>query len=114
MDISQILKIIAAISTIIVGLVSLIRPRSVQGFTGLEAHGGRGITEIRAILGAFFVGLGIMSFVYNSSQTYGMLGFTYLIIAGVRFISMFLDGSVERSNIISVISEVILGVFLVL
>lgn len=113
MDISQILKIFAAVSTIIVGLVSMLRPRSVHGFTGLDAPSGRGITEIRAILGAFFVGLGIMPLVYNSPQTYGMLGFTYLIVAGVRFVSMFLDGSVERSNIISVISEVILGIFLV-
>jgi hypothetical protein len=49
------LQILAAIGTILTGLVSLIRPRSVQGFTGLRADGGRGITEIRAVLGGFFV-----------------------------------------------------------
>lgn len=114
MDILRILKIIAAGSTILVGLVSLFRPRSVQGFTGLMAPAGRGITEIRAILGAFFVGLGIMPLVYDTPQTYGMLGFTYLIVALVRFVSMFVDGSVEGSNVISVISEIILGIILVL
>ena len=34
----RILQIIAAIGTIVTGLVSLIWPRSVQGFTGLSAE----------------------------------------------------------------------------
>ena len=42
------------------------------------------------------------------------LGITYLVVAGVRLISMFIDKSVERSNVISVITEVIMGVILVL
>ena len=53
----QILKIIAAVATIITGLVSLFWPEKVSGFTGLEPRGGRGITEIRTILGVLFVGL---------------------------------------------------------
>ena len=44
---------------------------------------------------------------------YLMLGFTYLVVAGVRTVSMFVDGSVVQSNIISIVSEVILGVILV-
>src|SRR5690606_5901388 len=53
-----VLKVIAAALTIVTGLVSLVRPRSVTGFTGLQPVGGRGVTEIRAVLGGFFIGLG--------------------------------------------------------
>jgi len=42
------------------------------------------------------------------------LGIAYLVVATVRTISMFVDKSVVQSNVISVITEVILGVILVL
>jgi len=110
----QVLQIIAAVGTIATGLVSLIGPRSVTGFTGLSPNGGRGITEIRAVLGGFFVALGVVPLVFNQQGMYLMLGITYLVVGAVRTASMFLDKSVERSNIISVIVEIIFGVILVL
>lgn len=110
----QVLQIIAAVGTIITGLVSLIVPRSVQGFIGLNAPGGRGITEIRAVLGGFFIALGATPLIFGSQDMYLMLGIAYLVVAAVRTVSMFLDKSVLQSNIISVITEVILGVILVL
>jgi hypothetical protein len=58
MDALQIVQIIFAIATIATGLVSLAVPRSVRGFTGLDGSNARGITEIRAILGGAFIGLG--------------------------------------------------------
>jgi hypothetical protein len=110
----QVLQIIAAVGTIATGLVSLIAPRSVTGFTGLSPNGGRGITEIRAVLGGFFVALGVVPLVFSQPAMYLMLGITYLVVAAVRTVSMFLDKSVERSNTISVIVEIIFGVILVL
>lgn len=110
----QVLKIFAAVGTIVTGLVSLVAPRSVTGFTGLSPTGGRGITEIRAVLGGFFVALGVIPLVFAEPGMYLMLGITYLVVAAVRTASMFLDDSVERSNIISVVVEIIFGVILVL
>jgi hypothetical protein len=110
----NILKIIVAIGTVLTGLVSLVRPEAVTGFTGLRAEGGRGITEIRAILGAFFIGLGVMALYFRSPQPYTMLGVTYLLVGVVRFISMFVDKSVVQSNIISVIVEIVFGIILVI
>jgi len=43
-----------------------------------------------------------------------MLGIMYFAIAGVRAISMVTDKSVEQSNIISLVVEIIFGVILVL
>ena len=114
MTILQILKIIAAVGTIATGLVSLIWPRSVTGFTGVSPTGPRGITEIRAVLGGFFIALGAIPLILNEPATYQMLGITYLVVALVRTASMIIDKSVVQSNIISVAVEVIFGVILVL
>ena len=114
MNILRILQILAVIITIVTGLVSLLWPRSVQGFTGLTAPDGRGITEIRSILGALFIGLGIAVLLLGTPETYQMLGIMYLAIAIVRFISIFLDKSSVQSNWISLVVEIIFGIILVL
>jgi hypothetical protein len=110
----QILKIVGAIGTILTGLISLIRPRAIRGFTGLVADGGRGITEIRSILGGVFVGLGVAPFILNQPSAYQVLGIMYLVVGAIRLASMFFDRSVVQSNIISLIVEVIFGIILVL
>ena len=110
----QILQIIAAIGTLLTGAVSLFKPESVTGFTGLCPEGGRGITEIRSILGGLFIALGVFPLIVNSPVAYTMLGVTYLGIAAVRAVSMFTDKSVVQSNIISLIVEIIFGVILVI
>ncbi len=109
-----ILKIIAGVVTIGTGLLALIKPTSIYDFTGLMAKGGRGITEIRSIFGGLFIALGGFALFYRTHETFSMLGFMYLVIAAVRAISMVIDRSVERSNIISLIVEIVFGVILVL
>jgi hypothetical protein len=110
----DILKIFAAIATILTGAVSILWPLKVLGFTGLDVNGGRGITEIRTILGALFIGLGAAVLYFNSQETYQVLGITYLVMAAVRGVSMFLDGAVVSSNVISFFAELVLGVLLIL
>jgi hypothetical protein len=114
MTLLEVLKIIAAIGTIATGLLSLIRPRAVFGFTGLSAPGPRGITEIRAVLGGAFIGLGAATLIFRVDPAYQTLGIMYLVIAVTRIIGMVVDKSVVRSNIISLITEIVLGVVLVL
>ena len=113
MDILFIFKVICALATVATGAISLIAPRSIKGFTGLEAAGPRGITEIRAVMGGLFIGLGIAPFLLAFPQVYQTLGIMYLAIAVVRTVSMFLDRSVMQSNILSLIVEVVFGIILV-
>jgi len=108
-----ILKIIAAIATILTGVVSLFWPSRVLGFTGLEVRGGRGITEIRTILGALFVGLGAAVLYFNVPETYKVLGITYLVMGMVRGISMLVDDSATSSNVISFMVEIGIGIILI-
>ena len=110
----EILKIVMAIGTIATGLISLIRPRAVQGFTGLSAPGPRGVTEIRAILGGGFVGLGLAPLILGVPAAYQTLGIVYLAIAVARIAGIALDRSFERSNWISLAVEIVAGIILVL
>ena len=113
-NILTIFKIGAALYTIAFGLYSVIRPRAIRGFTGLDVTGPRGVTEIRAVMGGTFVGLGMSTLLLAAPAAYQTLAIAYFVIAAVRTVSMFMDKSVMSSNIISVVSEVILGVILVL
>jgi hypothetical protein len=110
----QTLKYIAGIATILTGVVSLIWPLKVLSFTGLDVSGGRGITEIRTVLGALFIGFGAAVLYFNIPETYKVLGITYLVMAVVRTISLYVDDSVVSSNVISVIAELVFGIILIL
>ncbi len=114
MSLLEALQIVAAAGTIATGLFSLLRPRAVTGFTGLSPTGGRGVTEIRAVLGGAFIGLGLAPFILDTAAAYRMLGITYLTIAAVRALTMFLDRSVVSSNWISLAVEVVFGIILIL
>jgi hypothetical protein len=106
-------KLISVVFTIAFGLYSVIRPSAIKGFTGLDVTGPRGVTEVRAVMGGTFVGLGLAASLLNTPAAFQTLGISYLVIAAVRTISMFMDKSVMPSNIISVVSEVVLGIILV-
>ena len=114
MNILYIIKIIAALGTIGTGAFALVRPLAIEGFTGLSPDGGRGITEIRAVMGGFFIALGLAPLFLNSPAAYRMLGIAYLGVGLVRLVSMFLDKSVMQSNIISLAVEIVFGVILVI
>jgi hypothetical protein len=109
----QILQIIAAIATIATGALSFFAPQSVFGFTGLAAPGPRGITEIRAVLGGLFIGVGLAPLLLKAPVAYRMLGIMYLAIAIARAVSIVVDKSFEQSNIISLVVEIVFGIILV-
>ncbi len=113
MNVLQILQIVAALATAATGLFSLLAPTKITGFTGLQPVGGRGITELRAVLGGLFIALGLAP-LFLGPVAYLMLGIGYLAIGAVRAVSMFVDRSVVQSNVISLITEIVLGVILVL
>lgn len=114
MSVLNIIKFLFAIATIATGLVSMFFPRAVFGFTGLQAPGARGISEIRSILGGLFIAVGLAPFILKDPKAYQMLGIMYLGIAAVRLVSIFVDRSFESSNWISLVVEIVFGVILIL
>ena len=113
MNVLVVLKIVAALATIATGLLALVKPTAIYGFTGLKADGVRGISEIRAILGGMFIALGVAPLILGG-VAYQMLGISYLVIAGVRGFSVVFDKSYAQSNLISLGIEIVLGVILVI
>ena len=109
-----VLQNLLAVLTIVTGLISLIRPRAVSGFTGLNVSGARGITEIRAVLGGGFIGLGVAPLILNTPAAYQTLAITYLAIAVARVAGIVFDRSFERSNWISLAFEIVAGIILML
>jgi hypothetical protein len=109
----QILQYIGCVLTVLVGLLSLVAPERTVNFTGLAPQGGRGITEIRSILGGLFIALGVVPF-FLGDVAYTVLGVTYLAIGIVRGISIVLDKSGNPSNWFSLAFEIVFGVILVL
>jgi hypothetical protein len=107
-----VLKIIAALATIGTGFLAFLKPAATYGFIGLNPTGVRGISEIRAVLGGLFIGLGAAPF-FLGLVAYQMLGIGYLAIAAARAFSMLFDKSYAQSNIISLVIEVIFGLILV-
>jgi hypothetical protein len=106
-------KIVICILTAATGAFSLLLPASTVSFTGLQPIGGRGISEIRAVLGGLFIALGIAPLVLKG-DTYTMLGWAYLAIALVRIVSIAIDSSSVQSNWISLAVEVVFGIILIL
>jgi len=113
MDFLLVLKIIAALATVATGLLALVKPTAVYGFTGLTAPGARGISEIRSIFGGLFIGVGVAP-LFLGPVAYQMLGIGYLAIALARLVSILLDKSYDKSNWISLAIEIVLGIILVI
>ena len=113
MNLGMILKIIAALATVATGLLAFVKPTATYGFIGLNANGVRGVSEIRAIFGGLFIGLGLAPF-FLGATAYQMLGIGYLAIAVARAFSIVFDKSYAQSNIISLVIEIVLGAILIL
>ena len=113
MDFLLILKIIAALATVATGLLALLKPTAVHGFTGLLTDGPRGISEIRSIFGGLFIALGVAPFIFGETA-YQVLGLGYLVIAAVRLVSILIDRSTASSNWISLGIEIVLGLILII
>jgi len=113
MNVLSVLKIIAALATAATGVLALVKPDAVYGFTGLTASGVRGVSEIRAIFGGLFIALGIAP-LFLGAPAYRMLGIGYLAIAAARIFSMVFDRSFDNSNIISLAIEIVFGIILVI
>ena len=109
----MVFKIIAAMLTIATGLLAFIKPSAAYGFIGLTPNGVRGVSEIRGIFGGLFIGLGLAPF-FLGIPAYQMLGIGYLAIAAARAFSVLFDKSYEQSNLISLATEIVFGILLII
>ena len=114
MTVMRIIHLVIAAVTIGFGLLSVLAPQAALRFTGLAAPSPRGISEVRAVLGGVFVGLGIAALLYQTQAAFGTIGIVYLAIAVVRVASIFVDRASTGSNWWSLAFEVVCGVLLLI
>ena len=112
MSIISILKIIAVIVTILTGVYSLVLPKKLKGINELVAATPFAVTEIRAVMGGTFIGLGIAALIFPVVFVYYTLAITYTAIALIRVIYMLVDKSIDKSNLILLASEAVLAIVL--
>ena len=98
MVVGTVLKMVAAVGTIAASGASIFFPHSAESFTSLSVTGPRRVSEIRAVLGALFVGLGIAVLLFRSPESYRTLGIGYAAIALVRAADRLRSRSHSRSG----------------
>ena len=102
----RLLRFAVLAATVGSGVVLLVKPESVSGFTGLAPDTARGVTEMRAAMGGVFIALGLAPLILRAPTAERVLGLVYLAIAAIRAPFMFADGSAaEQSNWISLAFE---------
>lgn len=107
------LQYFAALATVLTGLLAFVKPSATYGFIGLKSEGVRGVSEIRSIFGGLFIALGLAPF-FLGAPAFQVLGIAYLGIALARAISIVLDKSYANSNLISLVTEIVFGLILIL
>lgn len=100
----EIIRIIAAVASIIFGVVALIIPKRTAESAFLKADTAEGQAEIRASWGGIFIGLGIAVLYLNTDDAYFVFGIAYAITALVRSGTWLRDKSLINRN-----SAIIMG-----
>ena len=109
-----VIQIFILVATIGVGLFAFVSPTGAADFTGLSLPGARGRTEMRAIFGGLFVGLGLAPLVFPAAAAYQTVAITYLAIGLARVLGLVMDRSGDRSNWLSLVVEFVFGFVLLL
>ncbi|MFP3855410.1 MAG: DUF4345 family protein [Anaerolineales bacterium] len=109
-----VIQVFILIATIGIGLLSFARPDAAAKFTGLGLPTSRGRTEMRVIFGGLFIGLGAAPLLFPGDGAYRTVALVYIALAASRTMAIVIDRSGDRSNWISLASELAFGFILLL
>ncbi|HHP7232041.1 MAG TPA: DUF4345 family protein [Xenococcaceae cyanobacterium] len=113
-DIYLITPNLGAVFLVLLGIFGVFFPQLAAKFVGLKPISAEGISEMRATLGSFFLGLGIACLWLQSPIAFTTVGIASVIAASVRLLSLFIDRSFSLKNVGGVFTEAILGIMLLL
>lgn len=111
-DFSTIAPNISAVFFVLLGVFGFAFPKLAAAFVGLRPISAEGISEMRATLGSFFLGLGVACLWLQSPVAFMTVGIASVIAAVARLLSVFIDGSFSIKNVGGVFTEAILGAML--
>jgi Domain of unknown function (DUF4345) len=108
------MNFIGAILITVLGIVGFLKPLMVAKLVGLTPSEPHGISEIRATLGGFFIGLGGFAVYSQNTVIYGAIGMGWLGAAIARVFSLVIDRKINKENIGGVFLEGGIGLLLLL
>lgn len=97
---------------VILGCLGLLFPKQVSRVLAIRPEGPRGISEVRATYGGFFLCLGLGCLVTQSDTAFLVAGSAWLGAAIARLISVVADKSLTRENIMGLLFEATVGLML--
>lgn len=113
----SVFTIVAAAFTTAIGFAGLVAPRKICASIGLSLEGPRGIgaglSQFRATLGGFFIGVGVSAIVLDPAAGLAV-GFGWLATAAGRAISLIVDRNASRPIVIELALELVAGALFVL
>lgn len=109
MDWIQLAHYAGALINVALGLAALLFPRRVADRLGLYLKGKLGLGEVRATYGGLFLGLGVFSLIQGNPLLFRMLGFGWLLVGLGRMLSMVIDRSMTRDNVVAFTVEMLVA-----
>lgn len=113
-DIYVIAPNIGAVFFVLLGIFGFAFPNLAAAFVGLKPISAEGISEMRATLGSFFLGLGVACLWLQSPVAFTTVGIASIVAAIARLVSILIDRSFSIKNVGGVFTEAILGGMLLL
>jgi len=101
-----------ALATLALGVAGLAFPLRVAAMVGISPLGGHGLAEVRATYGGFFVGIGAICLVSDSSAAFATAAAGWLGAAVARLLSMARDRRAPAKNAAGLIIEGGIGLLL--
>lgn len=109
MDWIQLAHYLGALLNVVLGLAALVFPRRVADRLGLYLKGKLGLAEVRATFGGLFLGLGAFCLIQGHPLLFRMLGFGWLLVGTGRLVSMVIDESMTRDNVVAFSVEMLIA-----
>ena len=110
---TDILNMMGAIATMMMGAMGLFAPKVAAGFTGLKAVTSEGQSEFRATYGGLFIGLGGLAIFTLNPYAFATAALAWFGAAAGRLISILLDQTRTTKNMGAVMFEAAFGVALI-
>jgi len=103
---------LGAMLTLLLGCLSLLYPNRICRLLGITPSGPFGVSELRATYGGFFLCLGAGCLVAQSNAAFQVAGIAWCGAALARLLSLVIDKSHSRENIVGIFVEAIIGLMM--
>ena len=101
--------LIAPALSIVLGVVALLSPETLARQTGLAADGPLGRSELRALFGGVFIGIGIAALLLGSPAAHLVGAAAFLGGAAAKLLSAALERGVLPAAVPGLLFDVLLG-----